>query len=52
MSSGSNLFKSQIAYSDFKAKVISQLLTRIKSKSKNRKAKQNGKNIERARKGI
>ena len=48
MSSGSNLFKSQIAYSNFKAKVISQLLTRIKSKSKNRKEKQNGKNIERA----
>lgn len=34
MSSGSNLFKSQIAYSDFKAKVISQLLARIKSKIK------------------
>ena len=52
MSSGLNLFKIQMAYSNFKAKVISQLLTKIKSKSKNRKAKQNGKNIERARKGI
>lgn len=34
MSSGLNLFKSQIAYSDFKAKGISQLLTKLSQKAK------------------
>ena len=45
MSSGLNLFKRRIAYSNFKAKVISQLLTKIKSKSKKNKGKQNAKRI-------
>ena len=52
MSSGLNLFKSQIAYSDFKAKVISQLLTKLSQKAKIERQNKNGKNIERARKGI